>query len=376
MSDATSVPRPRRLRLSPTLTGYIARQFTLRILGFLFGLAGVIFLIGTVDLLDRFAHRPDTSLGLILEMALLKPPYVGQEVMPFAVLFAGMATFWQLSRSQELIITRATGISIWQSLLPVIAISVLLGIFTVTIVNPLAASLLARFERLESRQLNKEESLLSVSRNGLWLRQADAAGRTILHAERVAAESMALEGVTVFRFVGEDRFAGRIDAARGELLPGAWRLYDAWISEADGGGRQAPQIDLPSELTPDKILESFAPPETISFWKLPGFLELLQRSGFSAQRHRLHLHRLLAMPLLFAAMVLFAAAFALRPQRRGKVGLMILAGLATGFLIHASSNFVFALGLSAMIPAALAGWAPATISALLGITILFHLEDG
>ncbi len=52
------------------------------------------------------------------------------------------------------------------------------------------------------------------------------------------------------------------------------------------------------------------------------------------------------------------------------------AGLATGFPIHAASNFVFAPGLLAKIPATLAGWAPAAVSALPGGTILFHMEDG
>ncbi len=84
----------------------------------------------------------------------------------------------------------------------------------------------------------------------------------------------------------------------------------------------------------------------------------------------------MATPLFYAAMILFAAAFALRPQRRGKVGVMILAGLAAGFLVYALSSLVFALGLSARIPVVLAAWAPASVSVLLGTAILFHLEDG
>ena len=75
-------------------------------------------------------------------------------------------------------------------------------------------------------------------------------------------------------------------------------------------------------------------------------------------------------------MILLAAIFALRPPRRGRVAVTILAGLCAGFVIYALSNFVFALGLSARIPLALAAWAPAAISALLAAGILFHLEDG
>ena len=77
------------------------------------------------------------------------------------------------------------------------------------------------------------------------------------------------------------------------------------------------RIEMPTNLTARKIQDSFAAPETMSFWELPSFIRLLENSGFSALRHRLYFDALLARPLLFAAMVLIAASFSLRMQRRG-----------------------------------------------------------
>ena len=62
----------------------------------------------------------------------------------------------------------------------------------------------------------------------------------------------------------------------------------------------------------------------MSFWELPGFIRLLEESGFSTQRHRLHFNVLLARPFLFCAMVLVGATFSLRMQRRG--GAILLRG--------------------------------------------------
>ncbi len=47
-------------------------------------------------------------------------------------------------------------------------------------------------------------------------------------------------------------------------------------------------MSLPTDLTVDRVQESFASPDTLSVWALPGFISLLERSGFSAIRHRLH----------------------------------------------------------------------------------------
>jgi len=114
----------------------------------------------------------------------------------------------------------------------------------------------------------------------------------------------------------------------------------------------------------------------MSFWELPGYVSLLEQSGFSAQRHRLQFNALLAKPLLFCAMVLVAASFSLRMQRRGGAIALLMSGVAVGFLLYFLSDVVFALGLSARIPILLAAWAPAGVSMIFGVSMLLHLEDG
>ena len=204
MMQAARAPSLRRPRLSPTLSGYIARQFTVWFLSFLFGLVGVIVLVSAVDLLDRLASK-DASLGVVLKMVLLKLPFLSQEVMPFTILFAGLACFWRLTRSHELVVTRAAGISVWQALIPVIFVSLLVGTITVTVLNPVAAVLLGRFEQLEAKYVRNQASTLSVSRNGLWLRQADEGGQSVIHARRATDDSMTLHDVIVFRFAARAR---------------------------------------------------------------------------------------------------------------------------------------------------------------------------
>ncbi len=368
-------PSIRRLRLSSTLTGYIARQFTIWYLGFLFGLLGVILLAATVDLLDRLANK-DASLAVVVEMVLLKLPFLSQEVMPFTVLFAGLACFWRLTRSNELVVTRAAGISVWQALLPVLGVSLIVGSITVAVLNPIASVLLGRFETLEAKFIHNQASTLTVSRQGLWLRQADKGGQSVIHATRIAHESMTLYNVIVFHFAEDDRFIGRVDAERAVLRPGYWLISNAWKSRPGAREQFVETLEIPTELSREKILDSFAPPETISFWGLPAFIVLLEGAGFSATHHKLQFHRLLATPLLFAALVLLAASFSLRQQRRGRVGIVILGGVLTGFLLYFVSNIVFALGLSGGIPIVLSAWTPASVTLMLGIAVLLHLEDG
>src|SRR3546814_11355952 len=101
--------------------------------------------------------------------------------MPFTVLFAAMATFWRLTRSHELVVARAAGVSVWQFLLPVLGSSVVIAGLAVSGLNPLAAALLGRYERLEASYVHNQQSMLAVSETGLWLRQAEDAGQSVIH---------------------------------------------------------------------------------------------------------------------------------------------------------------------------------------------------
>jgi lipopolysaccharide export system permease protein len=365
------------MRFARTLSGYIAAQF----LGWCGGVFGamlvIIFLLDYVELLRRGAAKPEATLGRLLEMAALKLPHMAQEVLPFAVLFGTMMAFWRLTRSNELVVARAAGVSAWQFLTPAVVSALLIGVVSVTVFNPIASAMQAGYEGLEQRILRGSDSQFAVFRSGLWLREADDGGNLrVIHADRVSGKGVALDNATIYFFRGFDQFVGRIDAARAKLEAGHWQVSGGWSWEQGGGSTAFDELAVPTGFTPGKIRESFASPETMSFWKLPGFIHLLEDSGFSAQRHRLYFNGLLARPFLLCAMVLIAATFSLRMQRRGGATMMIAAGVATGFLLYFLSDVVFAFGLSATIPVALAAWTPAGVCLLLGASLLLHLEDG
>jgi lipopolysaccharide export system permease protein len=364
------------MRLSLTLSAYIGRQFAVRFGAVLLALTALAYLLDTIETLRRASTREEVTLGIVLQLSLLKLPQLVQEMIPFVVLFATMLTFWRLSRSHELTVVRAAGISVWQFLLPALAIALLIGAFRLAVLNPVGAVLYASYEQTESKLLRGRTSLLAVAQSGFWLRQTDGRGNSVIYAQRVSSQEMELYGVIVFNFEGTDRFVSRIDAASARLEPGSWVLKDAKISAPERNTHFEATYRLPTDMTLDRIQESFASPETISFWELPSFIRVLENAGFSAVKHRLYWHRLLAGPLLLFAMVLLAATFSLRPPRRGGTLVLVVAGIAAGFLLYFISNLVAALGQNASIPVALAAWTPAGVSTLVAITFLLHLEDG
>ncbi len=135
-------------------------------------------------------------------------------------------------------------------------------------------------------------------------------------------------------------------------------------------------MSFPTDLTVHRVQESFASPDALSFWSLPGFIKLLKRSGFSPIQHELAFQALLALPLLCATMALVAAGFSMRPSRRGGATRMLVGGVACGFALFMVSEVSDQFGTSGAVPVVLAAWAPAVAGMLLALALLLHLEDG
>lgn len=363
--------------LAKTLSAYIARQYFAWFCGVFGAMVSVTFVLDYVELIRRGGTRAQASWGTLLEMAALKLPHTAQDVMPFAILFGTMLAFWRLTRSNELVVARAAGVSVWGFLTPAILVALLVGVVAVTLFNPIASAMEASYEKLENRILRQAGDPLSLSNTGLWLRQSDAAGgQIIFHGEKVTSPDLLLRNVSVYFLNQRSEFASRIEARTARLAGGFWVIEDGQRFRPGEPPEPLGELRLPTSLTASKIEESLGSPDTMSFWELPGFITLLEQSGFSAQRHRLHFNILLARPFLFCAMVLVAATFSLRMQRRGGAATLLVSGVLAGFLLYFLSDIVFALGLSAKIPVLLAAWTPTGVSMIFGTSMLLHLEDG
>jgi len=364
------------MRLHPTLSIYIGRQFLQWWLAAIVALLALIALFDTLEIMRKTSAAEHITLIDVAALVAFKLPYLAQKAIPFTVLFGGMMAFWRLNRHHELVVARAAGVSAWEFLTPALLIAALIGVIQATVYSPFSSAMMLRYEQLEASHKGDPGSLASVSGKGLWLRQRTGAGHYILHAAAIRPADMVLDRVIVFRFGQNDAFASRIDARTATLEPGHWLLRDARVNSPRVPVATHKEISIASNLTRENIQDSFARPETMSFWTLPGFISVLEQAGFSGLRHRIYWYGQLAEPLLLCAMVLFAAAFTLRPQRRGGTALLIAGGVGTGFLVYFATDVVHALGVSARIPALLAAWSPATVGCLLSTAFLFHLEDG
>ena len=368
----------RGLRLTRIET-YVLTRTLIGVFGALGVLASIVTLIDFVELsrtvgTNRF-H--EVSLADIFNLTLLGAPSKIIQLLPFAFLFGVLAAYVNLNRRSELVALRAAGVSAWRFIFPAAGAAVVIGVFTILVLNPLASLTDAAFARLDT-------SLTSVpgevTDKALWLRQGDRHTQIIIRANSQTGEGVNLRDVTLFVYRldpnGASHFSRRIEAATAELRDRQWLLTG--VKEAGPGGQalNIPAVTIASTLNERTALQHFASAQDAPFWSLPFIIGRTEREGFSATLYRMQFDTLLATPVMFAGMSVLAAAFSLRLLRLGGLAGFAGSGVALGFVLFFFNQFCGALGKAEVIPPALAAWAPPLMALLGGFTLLCYTEDG
>lgn len=358
---------------------YFARKFLWTFLGIFLVF---VVLLGLIDLVDELGDFPELSFGQVLEIVLLNLPHANYEILPLVVILASVALFLRLARSSELVVVRAAGRSGLSALAAPLAVAAMIGILSVTMLNPIVAASSKRYHDLVNSYVGFGSNVLAITADGLWLRQGSAEGQTVIHAARASSDVVVLFDTTFVSFSPEGAPVRRIAAKRATLGAGEWILRNAKEWDLTPGRNPESEavtykeLSIPSSLTRAGIVDSFGKPEYIPIWDLPRFIRQLETAGFSARRYAVWFQMELARPLFLTALMLVAAAFTMRHTRLGRTGVSVLAAVMLGFGLHYIRNFAQILGENGQIPVLLAAWAPPVASLLLALGILLHMEDG
>ena len=361
--------------LFTTLGRYLTLRFTRAILSVF---STFFFLIGTLDfveLMRRAGDSPIATTPKIIMLALYRVPSVAEQIFPFAALFGGMFALLTLSRKLELVVARSAGVSAWQFTRPALVSALAIGALATLIYNPMSAFMQERAKEMEA-QLFSDGAATPQENARFWVNQVTSEGQAIINATTSRAQGERLTGLTVFRFDTDGGFKNRIEAREATLEPGRWHLRGARIFTMGEPPQDHDSLFIATSLTRAQVRNSFATPETVSFWQLPDYIKSAENSGLAASGYRLQYQKLLAQPFLLCAMVMLAAAVSLRFFRFGGVQKMVLSGVAAGFLLYVLSKVTEDLSKAELMHPLAAAWLPVCVGGLSGFLALLYQEDG
>ena len=342
------------------------------------------FLIIAVDLIElsrSVAKQEHVGFVDVIELAALRAPSIAGNVFPFAVLFGGTLCLLLLNKRLELVVARASGVSVWQFLAPVLICAVALGLFSSMIYNPVSLSLLNASKTVEAHLFGKVKGSFSNKSQNFWLRVGQESGDAIIRARVSQNQGQQLTAVSVYRFDKDGNVIERIDADAASFVGNAsggnsYEMKNAVVTIPGRPGTSQDGYTLPVNISKDQLQINTAIPQNIPYWNLRQQAERAKAAGRNYRAFLTHHASMSARPILFIAMVILAACISLRFARFGQSGRMILGGILAGFVLYVLSEIVLSFGSNGLVPPTLAAWAPAIVASLLGSTVLLYQEDG
>ncbi|MDA8870567.1 LptF/LptG family permease [Rhizobiaceae bacterium] len=369
-----------------TLTRYFAWHFARSILLIFLLFFVLIAAVDTIelsrDLGEPIAGRPAPTIGDVALIALTRAGAFAENVLPFAVLFGAASTLLLLNRKLELVVARASGVSVWQFLAPLMGVAALLGLLSATIYNPLAIAGKDLSASLEIAAFGKLGSPFSTRSNSRWQRLSSDQGETILRANAISKNGRDMAGVTAYTYLRDGTPGPRYDAGRALFLdlPGdgenAFRLIEPVRSESGKVAVTLPRFDLPVRLSAAQLQNRITRPEDIGFWDLQTAASNADTSSRNPRPFRTQAAALLSRPLLFVAMVIIAATMSLKFARFGLAWNAIGLGIGAGFMLYVIGRLALTFGSNGLVTPTLAAFLPALVAVMFGVTVLLYQEDG
>jgi len=361
------------------LDEYVVREF---LNTFILVLAGFVMLMLVFTFFELVGDilRNRIPLSTVGAYLVNLTPSMLYQIAPLAVLIAVLVTFGVLNRNSELIAMKATGISLYRLVVPIVSIAAVLSVS------------LFLFDQFYLPQANRRQEALRSTIKG-------RPPQTFLHPEQKWIFGQPHPGepgrIFYYQFFDPDRnqFANlsifefdpntfalsrRIFAGRVAWDPDsdAWSFQNGWERNIEGPSvanyREFVKAAFPEiHEEPSYFKKESLQSQEMNFGQLDAYITDLRQSGFDTMRLRVALWHKLAYPLIAIVMAVLAIPFALSMGRRGSLtGIAVAIAVALTYWVV--DSLFGAMGNVNYLPAALAAWSADVLFGLVGGYLLLR----
>ena len=356
------------------INNYLATEFLKVVINVSLGFFCLGFIVSIFEEINFFK---DFDVGIMIPITLsaLFVPSMLYNMFPFIILVSGIWFFRKIKKTDEIIAMKVSGMSNFSVITVPCFISVILGIFFITSINPVTSTMVKKYETVRGSYEKELNYLAAITVNGIWIKEKNFGKNYIIKAKNLNNEN--LEKVTIYEFDSENNFLRRVEAESADISLLTWKLKNSRVINKKGELilENADTLVYQSKYDIKKIKSLYSNLDTISFWNIDNEIELLEKRGYSTNEMRAKLHRSLAFPLFLLSMILLGGVFTLGTRVKENNWTYIFTAIFTSVLIFYFNDFSAALGKTDKLPVEVAVWMPILIIFLFGAVGLIHANQ-
>ncbi len=354
---------------------YIAKTIVTGVILATLVLLGIFSFIDFVTQLKHVGTADYGSMQALLYVA-LRLPQRFYELAPSILLLGGILSMGAMAANSELIVLRASGVSVMRITRSVLQSGLFVAIFVVVLGEFVVPEATGMAKAIRAEALDKK--IILGGHNDIWARD----GNRYVNVKRVMPDRR-LRDIRVFELGADRHLRGMLHARQARYVDGRWLVegVSKTTLSVDDSGELASQVERRRQVVMERLIQ----PELFSVLELEAtdmsgrelykYSRYLEENRLDAGEYRLAFWIKAFMPLTCLTMLVIAMplVFATTP-RSGGVGQRIVIAVVIGVFFYVFSRTMNYLGLAAGLPPVISAGAPLFIAATIGSVLLLRIR--
>ena len=355
------------------LDEYIVREFLTMFFLVLTGFLMLMIVFTFFDLVGDIL-RNRIHLSIVGDYLLNLAPSLLYQIAPLAVLIAALVEFGVLNRNSEIIAIKATGISLYRLVVPIVSIAVCLAVALFLFDQYYLPQANRRQEALRNVIKGRPpQTYLHPEQKWIFGQKHPGEPDRIFYYQFFDPEAKEFANLSVFELdPATFSLTRRIFAARAawDANSDSWRFENGWMRDIEDGRPKDYREFLKTTFAeihepPDYFQKEDLESQEMNFGQLDNYIRDLRQSGFDTMRLRVALWEKLSYPLIAVVMAVLAIPFALSMGRRGSLT-GVAAAVAVALAYWVVDGLFRAMGNVDYLPSVMAAWSADVLFGLVG----------
>ena len=324
----------------------------------------------------EFFKNLNVSIFVPLMLTALYIPSMIIKLLPFIIFISSLWHLLHIRNNKELLSLKVFGYSNFKIFFILATSSFILGWFVLFAINPITSKMVKYYEQTKSLYSRDIDHLVTINKNGLWIKENTDYGYRIISADKTRNEI--LENITIFNLDNNYNLTEKINSKTADASKKEWILFNVKVSKFENGLINETFLDRELIFTQydyQKISNLFRNFDTMSFLNVLLDYGELQNKGYSKRYLDQNLNSFLSLPFFLFIMTALASILTMNTLKKSNNFTYIVVGLIVCVAIYYFKDLSLALGQTNRISLSLAAWVPVFVVGLFSSIGILQINE-
>ena len=352
---------------------YLFRTKLIYILISLIILTITVQIVDFIELTQSHINDENISFKEIIKMSFLKMPYLINETFPFVIIISTAFYFKNLIDNNELVSIRNVGLSILDIFYPVALAVLVMGIFSLTVINPISSISMNYLQNISNK--NDSSSVINLSNDNIWIKNKLEDRILYINAKKMNIKKMQLTDVMIIDNYSENK---KIYFAKNSIIKQKFMTLND-VHETNINSNKNTKYDYKNieiNFVQQDILNALKYYKYTPFFKYYNYAMSMKKLNYLSSEIILYFLSEIFKPLLLISISFVVTGYVAKFKRNENFFKTIFIAITIGFIIFLIDKMIYSINTNNIFLYFVITLTIPIISIVLGTIFMLRVEKG